>query len=128
MAFSIVVEPVNHLQVGFTHTAAEATDLTPNRLARRRADARHDPHEHRGARDARRHPRARWALRHFHLADTNGGLYGTGNLDFAGVLGALDQAGYDGYASVKIYRTPSWDVAARSAIAYVREVLAAPTG
>jgi sugar phosphate isomerase/epimerase len=52
-------------------------------------------------------------------------LYGTGNLDFVAVLGALDAAGYDRYVSVKVYRTPLWDVAARSALAYVREVRAA---
>jgi sugar phosphate isomerase/epimerase len=129
---SIVIEPVNHLQVGFTHTAAEATALIArigSPAVGLMLDTIHLNIEEHDMLDVIREHGGR--LGHFHLADTNGGLYGTGNLDFAAVLGALDQAGYDRYVSVKIYRTPSWDVAARSAIAYVRDVLAAlpaPTG
>ena len=67
-------------------------------------------------------------LGHFHLADTNGGLYGTGNLDFAAVLDALETAGYDLFVSVKIYPTTSWDVAARSALGYLRGIGALAAG
>ena len=49
---------------------------------------------------------------HFHLCESNGGPFGGGNLDFAAVLAALDEAGYDKYVSVKIYRHASWDDAA----------------
>src|SRR4051794_13716831 len=114
---SIVVEPVNHLQVGFTHTAAEASDLVArigSPAVGLMLDTIHMNIEEHAMLDVIREHGAR--LRHFHLADTNGGLYGTGNLDFAEVLGALDAAGYDRYVSVKIYRTPSWEAAARSAI------------
>jgi sugar phosphate isomerase/epimerase len=123
---SIVVEPVNHLQVGFTHTAAEATDLVArigSPAVGLMLDTIHLNIEEHAMLDVIREHGER--LGHFHLADTNGGLYGTGNLDFVAVLGALDAAGYDRYVSVKVYRTPLWDVAARSALAYVREVRAA---
>jgi len=60
-------------------------------------------------------------IRHFHLCETNGGLYGTGNLDFPAVLRTLDESGYVHFASVKIYRHAEWEMAARSAITFVRE-------
>ena len=62
-------------------------------------------------------------LGHFHLADTNGGLYGTGNLDFAAVLGALD----DGAATTGMSRSRSTGrrhgtLAARSAVESLRGI------
>jgi D-psicose/D-tagatose/L-ribulose 3-epimerase len=60
-------------------------------------------------------------IRHFHLCESNGGPFGTGNLDFRGVLQALDEAGYSHFASVKVYRKAGWEEAARSAIAFLRE-------
>jgi len=116
----IVLEPVNHLQVGFNHTAAEVTELIArigSPAVGLMLDTIHMNIEERSMLDViREHGRT---LGHFHLAETNGGLYGSGNLDFAAVLGALEAAGYNGSVSVKIYRTPSWEVAARSALEYV---------
>ena len=55
------------------------------------------------------------------LCETNGGRFGTGNLDFPAVLRTLDEAGYAHFASVKIYRQADWDEAARTAITFLRE-------
>ena len=60
-------------------------------------------------------------IRHFHLCETNGGLFGTGNLDFPGVFQALDEVGYSHFASVKIYRQADWEEAARAAMTFLRE-------
>ena len=120
---SIVVEPVNHLQVGFTHTAAEATAL----IARIRSpavglmlDTIHMNIEERSVLGTIRD----YGLRagHFHLCETNGGPFGTGGLDFPGVLAALEQSGYDRFVSVKVYRGAGYDAAARGSAEFLRRV------
>jgi sugar phosphate isomerase/epimerase len=118
---SVVLEPVNHLQVGFNHTAAAAAalaDRVGSPALGYMLDTIHMNIEERSVEGTiRRHgPRAR----HFHLCETNGGPFGTGGLDFRGVLWALDEAGYDRFASVKIYREAGWEAAARSAAEFLR--------
>src|SRR5438445_811602 len=51
-------------------------------------------------------------VRHFHLCESNGGPFGTGNLDFPRVLAALTASGYAHYVSVKVYRKSGWEEAA----------------
>ena len=62
-------------------------------------------------------------IRHFHLCETNGGMFGTGNLDFQAVLRTLAETGYPHFASVKIYRDPDWEEAARGAVTFLAEKL-----
>jgi sugar phosphate isomerase/epimerase len=119
---TIVLEPVNHLQVGFNHTAAEATAMV-ERVGSPglgyMLDTIHLNIEERSVLETIRvHGRR---IRHFHLCETNGGLFGTGNLDFPAVLRTLDEAGYAHFASVKIYRHADWEEAARTAITFLRE-------
>jgi len=59
--------------------------------------------------------------RHVHLCETNGGPFGSGGLDFGGVLEALDEAEYDRYVSIKVYRKCGWEEAARSSAAFLRQ-------
>jgi sugar phosphate isomerase/epimerase len=119
----IVLEPVNHLQVGFNHTAAEAAALV-KRVGSSglgyMLDTIHLNIEERSVLDTiRAHGRH---IRHFHLCETNGGPLGTGNLDFPGVLKVLSEAGYGHFASVKIYRKVDWREAAHGAITFLREI------
>jgi sugar phosphate isomerase/epimerase len=118
----VVLEPVNHLQVGFNHTAAEAAAMVERVGSPGLSymlDTIHLNIEERSVLGAiREHGRR---IRHFHLCETNGSLFGTGNLDFEGVLGALDGVAYLHFASVKIYRGADWEEAARAAIAFLRE-------
>jgi sugar phosphate isomerase/epimerase len=118
---SLVIEPVNHLQVGFHHTTAEAealADRVGSTALGVMLDTFHMNIEERSVFEAiRLHaPRAR----HVHLCETNGGPFGTGGLDFGRVLSALDQAGYDRFASIKVYRHQGWEEAARSSAAFLR--------
>ncbi len=53
--------------------------------------------------------------------ETNGGPFGTGNLDFSRVLQTLAEVGYSHFASVKIYHKVDWEEAARGAISFLRE-------
>ena len=58
-------------------------------------------------------------LRHVHLCDNNGAHFGTGHLDFRSVLHTLDEIGYEGFASVKVYREPL-QIGASTAIDYLK--------
>ena len=117
----VVLEPVNHLQVGFNHTAKEAAAMV-ERVGSPglgyMLDTIHLNIEERSVlQTIRDHGRR---IRHFHLCETNGGPFGSGNLDFQGVFRALDAAGYTHFASIKIYRGLDWEEAARSAMAFLR--------
>lgn len=120
---TLVIEPVNHLQVGFHHTADEVGELVQgigSPALGYMLDTIHMNIEERSVIETiRRHGRH---IRHFHLCDSNGGPFGSGNLDFTSVLQALEASGYEGFTSVKIYRKLPWHDAAQQAIDYVRRI------
>jgi sugar phosphate isomerase/epimerase len=118
---SIVLEPVNHLQVGFNHTARAAAELVERVGAPALGymlDTFHLNIEEPSVLDATAAHGSR--IRHFHLCETNGGPLGTGHLDFPAVLSTLDQAGYEGFVSVKVYRKAGWEEAARTSAEFLR--------
>jgi sugar phosphate isomerase/epimerase len=119
---TVVLEPVNHLQVGFNHTAAEAAAMVERVGSPGLSymlDTIHLNIEERSILGAI-HAHGR-RIHHFHLCETNGAPFGTGNLDFAAVLRALDVVGYSHFASVKIYRNVNWEEAAGGAMTFLRE-------
>ncbi len=117
----IVIEPVNHLQVGFNNSVAEVLALIRaigSPAVRPMVDTIHlnieeqsltAPIEACGK-----------ALRHVHLCENNGGRFGSGHVDFAAVRETLDRIGYDRFASVKVYRDMSVEEAAQSSIEHLR--------
>src|SRR5439155_4420670 len=92
---TVVLEPVNHLQVGFNHTAAEAAAMVERVGSPGLSymlDTSHMNIEERSVLvTIRDHGRR---IRHFHLCETNGKPFGSGNLDFRVVLRALDVVDY----------------------------------
>jgi sugar phosphate isomerase/epimerase len=120
----LVLEPVNHLQVGFHHTAAEAAALVArvgSPALGYMLDTIHVHIEERSMVDTiRQHGRT---IRHFHICESNGGPFGTGAIDFAQVLTTLRASGYDRYVSVKIYRQLDWQTAARTAAEHVMPLI-----
>ena len=117
----IILEPVNHLQVGFNNTAADVAELVDrvgSPALNLMLDTIHMNIEERSMLVTIRRYGKR--IGHFHLCESNGGPFGSGNLDFRAVLTALDAVGYDKYVSVKIYRDASWEASAQSAIAFLR--------
>jgi sugar phosphate isomerase/epimerase len=125
---SIVLEPVNHFQVGFNHTAAEARAMAGragSRAVGYMLDTIHMNIEERSLLDTIREHGP--SIRHFHLCETNGGPFGTGGLDFPAVLAALDQSGYDRFASVKVYRGARFDAAAQGSAEFLRSLGALPS-
>ncbi len=120
---TVVIEPVNHHQVGFNHTAAEVAALV-GRVASPAISYMLDTiHMH----QEERAPLTTIAehgdkIHHFHLADSHGGPLGEGNIDFAAALTTLQRTGYDGFVSVKVYRKQPWRESARSAAEYLRKL------
>ncbi|HLJ12712.1 MAG TPA: sugar phosphate isomerase/epimerase family protein [Planctomycetaceae bacterium] len=113
---TLVLEPVNHLQVGFHHTAAEAAALVERVGSGALSYMLDTIHLHIEERSVRatilKHGKR---IRHFHLCESNGGPFGSGAIDFPQVLAALRESGYDKFLSVKIYRQLAWEEAARNA-------------
>ncbi len=119
----IVIEPVNHLQVGFNHSVGEVRDLIRaigSSAFHPMVDTIHmnieetslvQPIHDCGA-----------GLRHVHLCESHGGLPGTGRIDFADVLGALADINYPHFASVKVYRKAGLREAAEKSMAFFRSL------
>ena len=121
LGVDVVIEPVNHLQVGFNNSAEEARAMA-GRVGSPALgfmlDTIHMNIEERSVFEAIRAHGPR--IRHFHLCETNGGRFGTGGLDFPGVLAALRASGYDRWVSVKVYRRLAWDESARACASFLR--------
>lgn len=118
----LVIEPVNHQQVGFHNSAAEVAAVVERVHSPGLGYMLDTIHMHIEERSPvqtiREHgPR----IRHFHLCDSNGGPLGTGNLDFAANLSALRDSGYQHYVSVKVYRKAPWHESSRGAIEFLRQ-------
>lgn len=119
----VVVEPVNHLQVGFNNSVAEVRRLVAevgSPALKPMVDTIHMNVEERSLVEPILECGS--SLRHVHLCESNGSLLGSGHLDFAAVLGALDRIGYDGFASVKVYRGAGLEDAAPASLRYLRRL------
>lgn len=119
----VVVEPVNHLQVGFNNSVAEVRRLVAevgSPALKPMVDTIHMNVEERSLTEPILECGS--SLRHVHLCESNGSLLGTGHLDFAAVLRALDRIGYEGFASVKVYRGASLEEAAHHSLRYLRRL------
>ena len=118
----IVIEPVNHLQVGFNNSVGEVLALIEainSPAVRPMVDTIHMNIEETSLVEPIRKCGDR--LRHVHLCESNGSLFGTGNVDFGSVLKSLDEIGYRRFASVKVYRGAALEEAAPASIEYLRK-------
>ncbi len=120
---TIVIEPVNHLQVGFNNSVAEVLDLIAridSPALKPMVDTVHMNIEdtsltqpiHDCGQD----------LRHVHLCESNGGPFGSGHIDFGSVLRALEDIDYEAFASVKIYRKATMEGAIAPSIQYLQNL------
>ena len=115
-----VIEPVNHLQVGFNNSVAEVRQLIRrigSPAVRPMVDTVHLNIEEASLTQPIRDCGSE--LRHVHLCENNGAHFGTGHIDFRTVLRTLDEVGYEGFGSVKVYREPL-ESGARTAIEYLK--------
>jgi len=68
---------------------------------------------------------AKGRLLHVHVADSNRWYPGAGHLDFARIVAALRDIGYEGYLSAEILPLPDPDTCVRRTIEFLRGVLGA---
>ena len=118
----LVIEPVNHLQVGFNNCVAEVQRLIAAidvPVFAPMVDTIHMNIEE----TSLTAPIAGCGatLGHVHLCESNGGILGRGNIDFKSVLQALASVNYSGFASVKVYRKASLLAGALASLEYLRK-------
>ena len=121
----LVVEPVNHLQVGFNNSLAEVQQLIAAidvPVFKPMVDTIHMNIEETSLTDPI-YSCGR-SLGHVHLCESNAGVLGCGHLDFKSVLLVLESVGYKGFASVRVYRKASLEEGALSSIEYLRQLQA----
>lgn len=119
-----VLEPVNHLQVGFNNSVAEVRQMVRtvgSPALKPMVDTVHMNIEESSLTQPIRD--CGGDLRHVHLCESNGSLFGTGHIDFEAVLRTLDEIDYSGFASVKVYRGAPWQEAARSSLEFLRQAI-----
>jgi len=119
----VVIEPVNHLQVGFHNSVAEVLSLIArirSPALRPMVDTLHMNIEEASLTDPIR--ACGTALRHVHLCESHGGRFGTGLVDFPSVLGTLRGVGYARWCSVKVYRRLAFADAAKTSIDFLQSV------
>ena len=116
-----VIEPVNHLQVGFNNSLAEVQRLIDEidvPAFKPMLDTIHMNIEENSLIEPIH--RCGESLGHVHLCESNAGLLGAGRIDFKSVLDALNSVGYEGFASVKVYRNANLEESIRSSIEFLR--------
>ena len=121
----LVIEPVNHLQVGFNNSLAEVQQLITAidvPVFKPMLDTIHMNIEETSLTDAI-YSCGR-SLGHVHLCESNGGILGRCHIDFKSVLQALESVGYKGFASVKVYRKANLEEGALSSLEYLRQLQA----
>jgi sugar phosphate isomerase/epimerase len=119
----VVIEPINHLQVGFNHSVAEVRSLVSevgSTAVRPMADTIHMNIEEKSVVQPILDCGAE--LGHVHLCESNGALLGSGHIDFRAVMKALDAVEYEGFASVKDYRSPDLASSARICLEFLRNL------
>jgi D-psicose/D-tagatose/L-ribulose 3-epimerase len=119
----VVIEPVNHLQVGFHNSVAEVLSLIArigSAALRPMIDTLHMNIEEASLTDPIR--ACGTSLRHVHLCESHGGRFGTGLVDFPAVLETLGEVGYARWCSVKVYRRLAFADAAKTSIDFLQSV------
>jgi sugar phosphate isomerase/epimerase len=119
----VVIEPVNHLQVGFHNSVGEVRALIArigSPAIRPMVDTVHMNIEEDSLTDPIRDCGV--SLRHVHLCESHAGRLGTGRVEFPAVLGTLKQIGYRDWCSVKVYRRLAFKEAAQTSIDFLRSV------
>ena len=123
---TLVIEPVNHLQVGFNNSLSEIQQLIAAidvPVFKPMLDTIHMNIEETSLTEPIY--KCGGSLGHVHLCDSDGGVLGRGHIDFESVLRALGSVGYNGFASVKVYRKAGLQEGARSSIEHLRNQLPA---
>ena len=114
---TLLYEPLNRYETNLVNTLGDASTMLGG-LATRHvkilADLYHMNIEETNLADAIRVAGPR--IGHVHFADSNRRAAGLGHTDFAPIIAALVEVGYDGYLSAEILPLPDTDTAAKQTI------------
>ncbi len=117
----LVLEPLNRYETDLVNTVAEALELIERVGAGNIGllfDTFHANIEEVSIERAIREAGER--LLHVHVADSNRWYPGAGHLDFASIVAALREVGYEGYLSAEVLPLPDPDACAQKAIGFMR--------
>ncbi len=114
---TLCLEPLNRFETYFLNTLEDAARLVhevgaPN--VKIHFDTFHANIEERHPPEALRSVARE--LGHVHISENDRGVPGTGHNDWAGVLKALKEIGYDGWLTIESFAQPEPDLAAAAAI------------
>ena len=101
---ALAIEPVNRWETFFLNTASDGVDLCDaigNPRIGLLLDSAHMSIEEKSQASAIRSA-ARW-LRHVHVAETDRGTPGTGQTDWPGLMGALEEAAFAGWCMIESF-------------------------
>jgi sugar phosphate isomerase/epimerase len=118
-----VLEPLNRYETDLIHAVAEGLDLIERVGADNFGlllDTFHMNIEEAVMEDSIRTCGDR--IFHFHVADSNRWYPGAGHIDFASVLAALWETGYDGWLSAEILPLPDPHTCAQKAIEFLKRI------
>ncbi|GAB4540369.1 MAG: 5-keto-L-gluconate epimerase [Anaerolineae bacterium] len=122
----LVLEPVNRYEGDIINTASEGLALIEevgHRHLGLLLDTYHVNIEESSLTEPFRQAVAAGRLWHVHLGDSNRLPPGQGHLDFASIVAALREAGYQGYLSAELLARPDPDKAAEATIRYMRQYI-----
>lgn len=120
----VALEPINRYETGIINTVGEAMQMVDELRSDRvkvMADTFHMNIEEASIPEALKN--AGKSLAHVHVADSNRRAPGMGHLDFAEIIGVLNEMEYVKYLSAEILFKPNFDVAAQKTIEYLRKLL-----
>jgi len=119
-----VIEPINRYETNMLNTVDETLDFVDavkrNNL-KILVDTFHMNIEEPSIFDSIK--RAGEQVGHVHIADSNRWAAGCGHIDFARVINALKEVGYDGYLSAEILPEPSPDEAGKLYFEYMSKLI-----
>jgi sugar phosphate isomerase/epimerase len=121
---TLLYEPLNRYETNLVNTlgdAAQMLDAIHADNVKILADLYHMNIEEVSLPDAIRAAGQR--IGHVHFADSNRRAAGLGHTDFAPVVAALVDIGYDGYLSAEVLPLPDSDTAARQTMAMFRRIV-----
>jgi len=117
---TVIIEPVNRYEINFVNSLDEGAELLA-KVGRPNLGLMPDVF-HMNIEDAQigaalvRHAKL---VKYIHFADSNRLAPGQGHLDFDDIFQGLEQAGFDGWASIEIFPKPDPDTAARQAAEFI---------
>lgn len=121
----LCIEPLARTETNFINTAKDAIDIieeVSHPYLKLHLDVKAMSDEGKPIQDIIREGKN--YLKHFHTNDRNLGGPGFGDTDYAPIISALKEIGYDGWLSVEVFDfSPGPEVIAQKSIAYLKKFL-----